>query len=103
MNEQLSGQRHGAGAGSFAMGLICGAAVGAAVGLLLAPKSGVELRRQIATSTDRLRQRAATTVDRTAAVVDDAVQRSKDALQHGRETFDQIVSAARPDGRGHHV
>lgn len=62
---------------NFLMGLVCGAAVGAAVGLLLASKSGAELRQQLASSTDGLRKRASEgytqAVHTMSDVVDDVV------------------------------
>ena len=42
---------------SFMTGLICGAAVGAAIGLLLAPRSGAEMRRTLSDSAGRLRDK----------------------------------------------
>ena len=60
----------------FTVGLLCGAAVGAALGLLFAPKSGVATRRELAKSADGLRRRGMKLYDSavdTAADVSDAV------------------------------
>jgi gas vesicle protein len=99
MNGEYNNEKNGSSIGTFAMGLICGAALGAAAGLLLAPKPGVELRRQLAQTTERMRRRAASTVSQAADVVDDVVDRGTQAIQRGREAFDQIRgSGTRPDG-----
>ena len=55
-----------AASGGFALGLIWGAAIGAAVAFLVAPRSGAELRGQIADSVNRLGQRARDSYDRTS-------------------------------------
>jgi gas vesicle protein len=74
-------------AGMFFVGLICGAAIGAAVGMLLAPKTGAELRRQVATSADEWRRKATVAYDTASDVINDAIARGRDAIQVGRETF----------------
>jgi gas vesicle protein len=71
------------GNGNFLMGMVCGAAVGAAVGFLLAPKSGAELRQQISTSADGLRRRA-------SDAVGDVVTRSTKAVQRGRQAYEDV-------------
>ena len=87
------------GSGSnFLMGLLCGAAVGAVVGLLLAPKSGADLRRQISSSTDGLRKRAAegysTAVHTMSDVVDDVVARGSKAVQRGKSAYEDVRQSA---------
>ena len=78
---------NGSSTGAFFVGLLCGAAIGAAAGLLLAPKTGVEMRQQVAESTDQLRRKASAAYDSASQVINDAVARGKDAIQVGRETF----------------
>jgi gas vesicle protein len=75
---------------SFLIGLLCGAAVGAAVGLLLAPSSGADFRGQINDSAQRLRRKAGEGYDRAASTVDDLVGRGKRAVRRGRETFNEV-------------
>jgi len=41
-------QESGGGTGTFILGMLCGAAVGAAVGLMFAPRPGAEMRAQLA-------------------------------------------------------
>jgi len=48
----------GTGGGGFMLGLIAGVALGAGLGMLLAPKPGSELRGQLGDQASRLRDRA---------------------------------------------
>jgi len=72
---------------TFLLGLVCGAAVGATLGLLLAPKSGAELRRDMSSSAQRLRRRAHDAYDGASRSVADVVARSRQAVTAGREAF----------------
>jgi len=74
----------------FVVGLLCGTAVGAAVGLLLATKTGAELRGEIAQSADRLRRRVGESYDRASEAVGQAVDKGRDAVRQGRQTFDEV-------------
>jgi gas vesicle protein len=76
----------------FMIGLLCGTAVGAAIGLLLAPKSGAELRSQLADSADKLRRKAGDTYDQASGAVNDMVDKGRDAVKRGREKFDEARS-----------
>ena len=73
---------------TFMMGLLCGAAVGAAVGLLLAPKSGHELRSMLSDSASKVSQRAGETYRKTK-------QRAQDAYQKTTERKDELMNSAR--------
>ena len=88
----------------FMIGLLVGAAVGAAVGLLLAPKSGAELRHQLADYSERFRRRAGETYERASETmsdlaqrgretVNDLAQRGREAVQRGRETMEQTADS----------
>jgi YtxH-like protein len=81
----------------FLMGLLCGAALGAAVGLLAAPKSGMDLRKQMADSARRAKRRATDAYDGASKRVGDVVTRSRRAYEGGRDAF---VNAKRPEGPG---
>jgi len=89
----------------FMLGVLCGAAVGAAIGLLLAPKSGAELRGQLAGSAERFRRRAGETYEQASGAVnemvdkgrrsfDEAIDRGRNAAQGGRSSFDESNSMA---------
>ena len=60
---------------------------GAAVGVLFAPKSGQETRRQLAEQTERLRQTATEQADWLR-------QRANEAIQVGKEAYNKT----RPNG-----
>ena len=77
----------GSTSGAFFVGLLCGAAMGAAAGLLLAQKTGPELRRQMVDSADEWRRKASEAYDNASNVITDTVARGRDAIQVGRETF----------------
>lgn len=75
--------------GSFVAGLLWGAAVGAALGVVFAPRSGAETRQAIADSGQRLRDTAQRTYDRASESVNSAVEQGRDALERGREVYEQ--------------
>ena len=93
------------GIGTFMVGMLCGAAIGAAIGLMFAPKPGAEMRQQLAAQTDRFRRRATEQADRlrrratdaytgASETINDVVARGREALDVGREAFQR----ARPNG-----
>jgi gas vesicle protein len=93
------------GIGSFMAGMLCGAAIGAALGLMFAPKPGAEMRRQLSDQADRLRRsateqaenlrrRASDAYDGASQTITDVVARGREALDVGREAFQK----ARPNG-----
>ena len=71
----------------FMIGLLVGAAVGAAVGLLLAPKSGAELRHQLADYSERFRRRAGETYERASETMSDLAQRGRETVNDLRAPF----------------
>jgi gas vesicle protein len=76
------------GAIGFGFGIVCGAALGAAIAMLWAPKSGAEMRRDVAKSMDRMKRQA-------ASKVSDVKARGKRAWEAGRDAFNE--SAPAPD------
>lgn len=74
--------------GSFFMGVLIGGAVGAVVALLLAPKSGKELRRDIAETGEDLLDKASTMIGKQEEQVNDTVN-------EGRIRAQRIVTSAR--------
>ena len=74
----------------FMTGLICGAAVGAVAGLLMATKPGKELRNDIAGSAERFRRKMTDTYQQASDAMAEAVDKGRDALRKGRETFEDV-------------
>jgi gas vesicle protein len=79
---------------AFLAGLVAGTVVGAGLGLLLAPKTGAEMRSQLGTSAEKFQRNAVDSYHRASARVIDLVQRSRGAIQKGREAFDQARDVA---------
>jgi gas vesicle protein len=80
---------HESGGHTFLSGLLFGAAVGAAVGLLLAPRSGAEVRGQVVKSASNLRKRIGNSYGSASSKVADAVERGREGWKQGLETFKQ--------------
>jgi gas vesicle protein len=81
-------------AGTFLFGLVCGAAVGAAVGLMLAPKTGAEIRQQVLEQAEKLRKQAANAYGSASNAFDNVVARGREAVDVGREAYENT----RPNG-----
>jgi gas vesicle protein len=78
--------------GGFVTGLLCGAAVGAAIGLLLAPRPGAEMRRTLADSAERLGRE---TYDAASEVVGRVVDKGRRAAEAGRARVEDAVNEGR--------
>lgn len=89
-----------AGAGGLVTGLICGALIGVAVGLLFAPKAGSALRQDLADSAGRLRRKANEAYGTAKDTVNDVVSRGKNAFGQAtdaaRSTMNAAVNQTRP-------
>ena len=81
--------------GGFVTGLLCGAAVGAAIGLLLAPRSGAEMRRTLADSAERLRDKGRETYDAASEAVGRVVDKGRRAAEAGRARVEDAVNEGR--------
>lgn len=79
--------------------LLMGAGIGAVVALLFAPKSGQELRGDIADATrksiDRTREAATQIGDRASDYYEGARDRASELYSAGREKAGEVASAAR--------
>lgn len=95
-NEETDTMRTSNGGSSFAVGLICGAAVGAALGLLLAPKDGATTRRELAKSADRIKRRAMQMYDGAADTVGDLTERGARAFEQVNDVADKVVGRVKP-------
>ena len=103
MNRQ-EGRRSRAPSGDADVGtrltyLLVGAGIGAVVALLFAPKSGQELRGDIADATrkgiDRTREAATQLGERAGGYYEDARDRASELYSAGREKAGEVASAAR--------
>lgn len=73
--------------GGFLTGLLCGAASGAAFGLMFAPRPGAKLRQQIFESTEGFRREAADTYGQASKVVGDIASRGREVLKRAPSVF----------------
>jgi len=73
--------------GSFLLGLLAGAVLGAGVGLLFAPRPGSETRR-------RVQEQARTFGDTASQAYGQASEKFSDLAGRGRETYDKARQAA---------
>jgi gas vesicle protein len=73
------------GGGTFLMGLLAGTLLGAGLGLLLAPKTGSDLRRQLRTRAGEWADTAEQTYRRASDTVGDLADRGRDLAERGRE------------------
>ena len=86
------------GGGGFLIGLLCGTALGAAIGLMFAPKAGSEIRQRLYESTGDIRRKAYETYDQASEQVNNMVSKGRQAVDRGREAFDNARSAAQATG-----
>lgn len=75
------------GNGKFLIGLLTGCAIGAAVGLMFAPKTGSELRQQLSSTGERLKQKATETYEQASGTVTDMMSKGRQVAERGREAF----------------
>jgi gas vesicle protein len=82
------------GGGGFVLGLLCGAALGAAVGLMFAPKSGSELRQTIYDQTGDIRKKATDAYGQATQTVNEYVAKGREVVDRGRQAFDSARESA---------
>lgn len=75
---------------SFAVGLLCGAAIGAALGLLFAPQTGAATRRDLKKSADRLSRRAMKLYDNASETVEQLAERGADMIEKTKEAASRL-------------
>lgn len=80
------------------LGMVMGSAVGAAVALLFAPKSGKELRGDIAETTNEYKDKLGDAAEKAGrgakVIVDDGVRRTKELFADARAKASQLVREA---------
>ena len=82
------------GGGGFLIGLLCGTALGAAVGLMFAPKAGSEFRQTLKESTGDIRKKAYDAYGQATEQVNNYVAKGKQAVERGREAFESARQSA---------
>ena len=80
----MSEDSRGSGAGTVALAFLVGAAVGAGVALLLAPRSGRETREKLLSLLDDAKGQAGRGADRVRDAVAQAASVIEDAWNEGR-------------------
>jgi gas vesicle protein len=86
--------------GGFLIGLLCGTALGAAIGLMFAPKVGSEFRQRLYDSTGDIRRKAYETYDQASEQVNNIVTKGRQAVDRGREAFDSARQSAAGQAAG---
>ena len=82
------------GGNSFLLGLLAGTALGAAIGLMFAPRAGSEFRQTLYDSTTDLRRRAYDAYGQASEQVNNIVSKGREAVEKGREAFDTARQSA---------
>ena len=94
INDRDEREYGGATAGQLMAGVVFGAAVGATLGLMLAPRTGRETRRIMAESGERMRKQAADAYQQASTSVNDMMNRGRTAVSRGREAFESARDRA---------
>jgi hypothetical protein len=82
------------GGGSFLMGLLAGTVLGAGLGMLFAPKAGVDTRKQLSEQANRLRSTAGETYHQASEKLTQASEKVSQMVDRGREAYDRARSGA---------
>lgn len=88
-------QNHDRHATHLMLGFAVGTAAGLLAGLLLAPKSGAELRRQARESASRARGTVVARYDNARQAVHTVVDGARQALEAGRKTYQEARTSDR--------
>ena len=94
MYSEHEGGNQGFGGRAFTAGVFTGIAIGAAVGLLFAPRRGAELREQIVGSASGAGKRVSETIDAVAEAGRDAYQQARDEISRSAEQGAAAVRSA---------
>jgi len=86
------------GGGGFLLGLLCGTALGAAIGLMFAPKAGSEIRQTLYESTGDIRRKAYDAYGQATEQVNTVVSKGRQAVDRGREAFESARQTAAGQG-----
>jgi gas vesicle protein len=83
------------GGGSFLMGLLAGTVLGAGLGMLFAPKAGIDTRRQLSEQANRLRTSATDTYTHASEKMHETYNQASEKLGQATEKVSQIVDRGR--------
>ena len=81
--------------GGFMMGLLTGAVLGAGIGVLLAPKTGADLRGQIGEQARALGTKASEQYRRASETTSGLAERGREMVGQARETMSRGAEEAR--------
>ena len=84
MSQELRHENHHGGAGAFVIGLLLGAAVGAGVALLMAPKSGKQTRDDLTERAKKVRESATESYHQATEKVGHLVDKGREAYEKAR-------------------
>jgi gas vesicle protein len=81
------------GAG-FLLGLLSGAVLGVGIGMLLAPRSGAELRHGLAQSANDLQRAATDSLNQVSSKVRETAEKGRGAISRAKDSWDQTRQEA---------
>jgi gas vesicle protein len=99
MTEARTTRRSDGRTGAVILGVLCGAAVGAVLGVIFAPMAGADLRQQVADSAGRVRRQASDAYGSASDALHNVVARSRQAIEAGQAAFQKT----RGNGAAHDV
>lgn len=85
------------GGSGFLIGFITGAALGAGLALLYAPRPGADMRREVAERAQTLGKRASEQYEAASERVHDLAERGRDAYQTAAEKARELADRGRRD------
>jgi gas vesicle protein len=83
------------GGGAFLMGMLAGTVLGAGLGMLFAPKAGVEVRKQLSEQANRLRSTANEGIQQASEKLSQASHHASERVAQATEKVSQIVDRGR--------
>lgn len=91
----MADEGNGCGAGNIILAFLAGAAIGGAIGLLTAPRSGKETRAKIREGAEELGQRLQHIVAEAESMIQQAVEEGRDTLREKQELVSAVVDAGK--------
>jgi gas vesicle protein len=83
------------GGGSFLMGLLAGTVLGAGLGMLFAPKAGVEVRKQLSEQATRLRSTANETIHQASEKLGAVSHHASERVGQASDKVSQMIDRGR--------